>query len=250
MEMTVAIYSRRRRDSEMLRGRRTDAWAMLRALGFSEDRRVISDLYPGLSFDFGNLKLSAGSMLNGRFVPVVLLSGLISTKRNIASIEAELPLEVESIEQGMAFVAWSLDNAAHGRFEPAITPAWLETGRTHRHLLPWERERAEADARPHCSVHRDWMRVALKKLAATLDAVSDGEPVRFAFDGSTLTVRCADSFMAMPAHGYPWTLSYSISAGALKPLAKRLMSKMIEISVWKSTLTRGNRRYTEVIAVR
>jgi hypothetical protein len=121
---------------------RVSTWAMLRALGFSEDQTVISDLRPGLSFDFGNLKLSAGRMVNHWFVPVIVLSGVMSTNRNISSVEAELPVEVESIEQGMAFVAWSLDNATHGQFQPAITPSWLETGRRNRHLLPWVRERA------------------------------------------------------------------------------------------------------------
>lgn len=117
-------------------------WDLLRTLGFAEDQTVISDRQPGLSVDFGNLKLSASFGINRRFVHVVLLTGVIVTKRSICEINSELPPNVESIEQGMALVAWCLDNAAGGRFEPAVAPAWLAEGRRHRHLLPWERERA------------------------------------------------------------------------------------------------------------
>jgi hypothetical protein len=179
---------------------------------------------------------------------VVLLTGAIVTERSICEVECELPPEVESAEQGIAWVAWCLDNAAGGRFEPAAAPAWLAEGRQHLHLLPWERESAAYAARPHCVVQRDWARVALKALGEQLTTVDDEVPVTFGFDGNVLTISCAGKISPMPAEGSPWTQPYSIGAGALRSLPKRLMSYSIQFSVWDAVLTIGNRCYRPVFA--
>ena len=47
-------------------------WDRLMELGFLPDEEVISDIKPGLSFDFGNFKLSASGCINMRFKEVVL----------------------------------------------------------------------------------------------------------------------------------------------------------------------------------
>jgi len=195
-------------------------WDLLLALGFTEDQTVMSDPQPGLSFDFGNFKLSASRLVNMRFVPVVLLGGVLVTKQSIGLMENELPLEVESFEQGVAYVAWCLDNAAGGTFEAASAPAWLTEGRRHRHLLPWERQAAAYEARPRCSVRRDWARIAIKALAEQLATVDDNTPVTVWFDGSVLTIRCAEKVCAMPADGHAWTEPYLIRAGALTQLTQ------------------------------
>ncbi|MEW5979773.1 MAG: hypothetical protein AB1898_28590 [Acidobacteriota bacterium] len=101
-------------------------WELLRNLGFTEDRTVFSDLRPGLSFDFGNFKLSASAVTNLRAARIVLLSGVLVTARTITQVGDELPMEVESVEQGKAYLASCLDNAAGGTFEPQIAPPWLE----------------------------------------------------------------------------------------------------------------------------
>jgi hypothetical protein len=225
------------------------SWDLLPALGFVEDETVISDQMPGLSFDFGNFKLSASRCLNRRFVPVVLLSGVMATKRSIGEVESELPLRFESVKQGMAWLAWCLDNAAGTRFAPASAPVWLAEGRRHRHLLGWERERAAYAARPHCYVQRDWARVALKTLAEQLENIDDDTPVMFRFDGHVLTISCAGRTIAMAAEGQPWTQPHSIRAGALRRLPKRLMREVVEVSVWDSALTIGNWRYSGVFAI-
>src|SRR5438128_4870237 len=122
-------------------------WAVLQELGFTPDQSVISDVMPGLSFDFGNIKLSASCVLNRKYVPIVLLTGIFAAERTIAEIESEMPREVESPEQGMAFVAWSIDNAVGRELQPTAYPERLAKGRQYRHLLPWEKERADYAAR-------------------------------------------------------------------------------------------------------
>jgi len=110
---------------------------VLRRLGFREDREVMSDLSPGLSFDFGNFKLEASHQVNRWFRPVVSLGGVMTNDRTVALVHFEMPAEVESFEQGIAFVAHCLDTHANGLFKPAAPVPWLAQGRQNRHLLPW-----------------------------------------------------------------------------------------------------------------
>lgn len=52
-------------------------WELLPSLGFQPDDTVVySDVHPGLSFDFGNFKLSASCLMNMSFVEVVLFTGI------------------------------------------------------------------------------------------------------------------------------------------------------------------------------
>jgi hypothetical protein len=230
-------------------GNPVSTWDVLRGLGFVEDPAVSSSPGPGLSFDFGNFKLSAVLGLNRGFVPVVVLLGVMVTQRSIREVECELPPEVESIEQVKAWVAWCLDNNAGGRrFEPAVATPWLTEGRLHLDLLPWNREIAAYAARPHCDVRRDWARIALKTLGEQLATVDDEAPVAFGFDGTVLTIRCAGKVSVMPADGRPWAQAYSIRAGALRALPKRL-EFTVEISVWDAMLRIGNRGYRPALAI-
>jgi hypothetical protein len=140
-------------------------------------------------------------------------------------VECEMAPEVESAEQRKAWVAWCLDdNASRRRFEPVVAPAWLAEGRQHLDLLPWKRRMAAYYARPHCFVQRDWARVALKALGEQLKTVDDEALVTFGFAGNVLTISCAGKVSPMPAEGSPWTQPYSIRAGVLRSLPKRLMS--------------------------
>jgi hypothetical protein len=224
-------------------------WEVLLALGFVEDQTVISDRTPGLRFDFGNCKLSAGQCLSRRFVPVVYLSGVIADERSIREVAGELPLQFESAELALAWLVYGLDGGASAGFTPTIAPPWLAEGRQLRHLLPRERYRAAYDARPHCYVQRNWVRLALKTLAEQLANVDDDTAVTIQFDGSVLTFCCAKKSIPMVAEGLAWTALYSIRAGALRQLPKRLMREWVEVSIWDSTLWIGNWRFSGATAV-
>ena len=132
---------------------------LLLSLGFVEDPNVISDDPPGLSFDFGNLKLEASHVVNRWFQPIVLLSGIMASAGTLAAVECQLPREFESREHGIAWVTWCLDNHSDRAFVPKRPVPWLSEGRAHRHLLPWERDRAGYQARPQCWVQRDFARL-------------------------------------------------------------------------------------------
>lgn len=125
-------------------GPRLATWNLLQELGFQPDPTVWSDNNPGLSFDFGNLKLNASAVAGRRFVPVVLLTGVLQTQRRIGMIEYEMPKELKSRELGLAILAYALDHHVGGEgFQPMIPTLWLEVGRGHRGLLPWVREAAD-----------------------------------------------------------------------------------------------------------
>ncbi len=224
---------------------------VLKSLGFKDDKSIISDPPGGLSFDFGNFKLSAVFGINRWIQEAVLLCGVMSTSRSIAYINTEMPLEVDSREQGLAWITWCLDKHADGGvFEPIQPLDWLIEGRQYFHILPWERERTAYESRPHCWVQRDWAKVAIRKLSEQI-AISDNEaPVTFQFDGEIITIRCGTVLVAtIPANGKKWACQYLLKAGNLRRLPQRLMSEKVEFSVWNSGFKIGRFCYKDVVIV-
>ena len=110
-------------------------WEFLKSLGFKADSEVMSDVMPGLSFDFGNLKLSASCVLGRHYQNVVLLTGCLETSRRMSEINVEVELAFSSREEALARVVWCLDKAAGGVFVPSKSVIWLAEGREHSSLL-------------------------------------------------------------------------------------------------------------------
>src|SRR5687768_16801455 len=86
--------------------------------------------WPGLSYNFGNFKLNASSVLNMRFAEIVLFTGVLSTARTLAEVEFEMPRRVESVEQCAAWIIWHLDSVSEARiFVPKRSVDWVSEGR-------------------------------------------------------------------------------------------------------------------------
>jgi hypothetical protein len=219
-------------------------WDFLVSLGFVEDADVLSDWKPGLSYSFGRGKLTAVHVLNRHFQKVVELGGIMTTRRTHGMIHNEMAVELESPEQGMAWLSWTLDHAADGKFRPALEPAWLEIGRQNQHLLPWNRELAAFAARPLCLVPREWLRLGLRELAEQITNVANDAPVIFSFDGSVLQIGCNGKIIPMPAEGKSWEHAYSIPSAKLNSLPKRLMRELIEVSFYDSSIRIANWCYS------
>jgi hypothetical protein len=111
-------------------------WDVLRDLGFEPDEDVLSDITPGLRFDFGNFKLSAGCLTNLYFAEIVLFSGVLVTPRTLTDVSFELPRRLNSREQCAAWIVWYLDNSVKRHFVPAREVEWLTEGRENQNLLP------------------------------------------------------------------------------------------------------------------
>src|SRR6185503_5846649 len=100
-------------------------WDLLKEFGFQADEKVISDITPGLSFDFGLFKLSASCVTNMSFSEIILFTGVVATQRTLAEVMFELPRIVKSREQCAAWIVWNLDRHSKGQvFEPIFHIGW------------------------------------------------------------------------------------------------------------------------------
>jgi hypothetical protein len=98
----------------------------------------------------------------------------------------------------------------------------------------------EWNARPKCTVEREWLRKALNKLKERLSELPDETNVAFSFDGSVFSTRCDGELIAIAGQGAPWTVTFNAGASALRHVPKRLMNDSIEVSIWESNIRIGN----------
>jgi len=219
-------------------------WNLLPSLGFRPDSTVhFSEIHPGLSLDFGNLKLSAAALISPYSGEIVSFSGVLATPGTLADVHFEMPRDVESLRQCAAWIVWNLDQHSDRRFKPARPVGWVEEARANRKLLPWYKSRAEYEVRPSCLVERKWLRLALKTLAEQLTLLADDVDVVFGFDGSVLSIRCDGKVIALAGEGSPWTVRFKVAAGTLRRLPKRLMGGRVGLSIWQSHLSLGSWLY-------
>jgi hypothetical protein len=220
-------------------------WNLLPSLGFQPDSTVVySDIRPGLSLDFGNFKLSAVAVVSPYSGEIILFSGVLATCETLADVHFELPRRIESLKQCAAWIVWNLDQYGDQRiFRPTRNVGWLEEGRQNRRLLPWVMSQAEYEARPRCTVQRDWLRLALKTLGKHLQSLPYDSTVSFSFDGCVFSIRCDKKVIAFPGEGLPWTVCFTVEVRTLHHSPKRFMSEYIELSVWESRIQVGSWSY-------
>ena len=82
--------------------------ALFAILGFQKDWGAITDQRPAYFYDFGNLRLTAAEVMSDQFKPCFHLGGVIQDARSITMIDFEMPLEVESFEQGVAWISYGI----------------------------------------------------------------------------------------------------------------------------------------------
>lgn len=93
-------------------------------------------MLPGLSLQFGQVKLEATCVMRMKFQRVSI-SGVWATPRMIGEIAIELLLEVASCAQAAAFLVYFLARSAAGEELKRPMPAWVALGQQNFHLLPW-----------------------------------------------------------------------------------------------------------------
>ena len=207
-------------------------------LGFEEVWGSMTDQEPAYRYDFGNIELTAVQVTNLSFQPIFLLGGIARDKRSIMEINQEMPLEVESFEQGVAFIAYAL-----GDYRPQKNIMWIEQGRKWMEFLPWEQRRREWASMPKCLVDREWFRIAAKKLREHAKFAQSNELVSFEFDGEVLRIKTPVEFIAIPAQGAGWDQAYFLRLSELDFLPKRIMRVPVSLSIWEGRLTIGNRGF-------
>lgn len=218
--------------------------SLLRSLGWEEVEHPFRDA-ACFRVCFGPFELQAAAGMTRWFQRTFLITGIINTGRKIAFVEREMPLDVENEAEGLAWLGDILGTS----IPDTLKPDWLLRGEAQRHLLPWVAEQAAYDARPQCSIERDWMRIACRKLREHALGAVEYDTSTFYFDGEVLDIRAhaAESIprvfrMAMPAKGDAWTELASVSTWRLETLPRRLMTASVEVSVWEGKLTIGNGR--------
>ena len=194
-------------------------------------------------FDFGNSKLDfklyANLGINKWFRKTVMCSGnwCRGNGRSNGLVEFEIPCQVESRELCAAFLAYYLRSwRVQDDRSPGQELGWLIEGQRNQDLLPWRAKQAAYEARPQCTVERDWLRLALKTLAGHLGTVGDDAPVVVGFENGVLSIQCAGKAIALPGEGLSWPQRVTIPAGQLRHLPKRFMRQVISVSVWESRL--------------
>ena len=213
---------------------------LLTNIGFREDWDAITDELPGYSFDFGNFVLRGVAGMTRHFEPTFYFDGIWQTERALQAVAFEMPLTVQSREQGIAWLAKGIPQ----ELVPLLASTWLEEGRALRGHLPWEQSARRYDARPRCVIDRDWMRLAIRRLRTTSDNAGPEDLCRIAFDGTVLLFRSAVEPVAVPAlEGSPWVDSVEVRLRDFNGLPLRLQGERVEVSVWDGALRVGNRAF-------
>jgi hypothetical protein len=192
----------------------------------------------GLELDFGNGKLSAAKMwkLGGE---VFSFYGFYKSERKMGQIEYELPLQVESYEQGIALLAYHLKST-----DLAKKPNWIDTGLEWQDYLPWRKNVKEYDDNPKAIIEHDWFRLIVKKILTLSSDARDEETTSFSFDGTILRIDFTNNnLLVCPAKGTAWNSVAVLKTKSLNYLPKKIASKDIIIYVWEGSLHIGNRLF-------
>lgn len=223
---------------------------VLRKLGFVAAPDPRTALPGELRKPLGSHTLTALPCIGRRFAPVVLVSGVIGDRRSITEVDFELPQEVESVELGMAWVAWHLDQQLGPGHSSLLEEPWLDLGRASIGELPWVREMAAYRARPMCRIPKDLAKPAFRRLQEHLAEVAEGAHARLRFDGEAFSIRVAEHLTIVPADGTAWELEYNVPAVSLRELPKRLPNRRVVVCIWDGALRIENRAYPGVEPLR
>ena len=174
---------------------------VLRLLGFSEPKNSFADLV----WNFGIGEVSAVECVAEKGLRVYM-SGFWQTKdrQRMGLIEYAMLVEVDSLEQGKAFVAYVLHDVHHVPFRER--PSWIDEGLALKHLLPWPR----SQCRFTCSVPQKFLRVALTDLRRVAKSATESDLVTFEFDGRVLTLTATGKRTEIVAGGQAWDRPYSV----------------------------------------
>jgi len=109
----------------------------------------------------------------------------------LAQIVLELPLPLDTVEQGLALMAFGMGR----RMDAGTMPDWCRQGLALKHLLPWVQERAAYEQKPAAYLDYAYLKLITRKLREHAKSVPDDDQTTFVFDGATLTVTCRDEVL-------------------------------------------------------
>lgn len=213
---------------------------ILKEIGFKFNGHKYDLSVKTKSFD---LSLSAVRGMNRHFVDAVLITGYFHSPRAISQVNIEMLPECESLEQGLAIIAFGLKSARQVLLHENIW--WFKRGDDNRNLHPFfqqqEKDRAIREARPHCYVDRDWFRVFRKKITERLDHANAVPAfIDVSFNGEVIRFSGLDFEVGVPATGVPWSIKTRISGSFLSHFPKRFSLPTVAIEIWDGNFVVGN----------
>lgn len=98
-------------------------------------------------------------------------------------------------------------------------------------------------ARPHCTVSRSLLAMALNSLAVIFEQETSGNSVIVAFDGRLLSFDCNGLKSAVVATGTAWPARYKLEMRAIADaLPIQFKFPEVEVGIWRSMLEIGGAR--------
>ncbi|MDE2666431.1 MAG: hypothetical protein OXI69_09780 [Acidobacteriota bacterium] len=192
-----------------------------------------------VGFKFNVLDLVASYGINRNFRTVVLLGGILQTKRTLGLVDSEISPDLGSAREAAAWISYAL-KSHRSDLEPL--PAWFVEGELHWDLIPFVRHMRDYEARPQCYVDREYARTLRRKLRAALSDISRDTEMSFSFDGRVLSITLCGTVHEVIASGTGWTSAYSVMVGHGTALPTRFTCSAVEVSVFEGVLTFGNIR--------
>ena len=189
-------------------------------------------------YDFGNCKLIAIQTVNKYFTEGIQFLGYNISAERAEEFDFFIPLEVESHEQGIAFIAFNLRNAKFTKI-----PVWLKEGHNLQDELPWEKLNKAFKENPEASIEHEWFRILVNKLRLQISISTDEDTTTFSFSDNILKVVCNDEILVVSGKGKDWQSVAKVKTKSLNSLPKKILKKNIQIYIWDGYLHVGNRIY-------
>ena len=150
-------------------------------------------------WNFGNGEVSAVEGFGLRNGQAIYFDRHAAWDQTLITIETAMPLSVELFEVGLAWVAYICRGVKPRRPTP-----WLSEGLALQEHLPWVKRQKAFQARPQCSVPRDWFRLASRALREAAEAASDSHWAAFVLEGPALRIEFGATLLMLPAEGRAW----------------------------------------------
>ena len=188
-------------------------------------------------YRFSHLDLVACPEMNTFGQYVVLLRGVVETRRTLSFVEGEIPPDLGSALEAAAWVSYAL-RSDRSELEPL--PDWFVEGERHWDLVAparvelaaRERQRAY-EACPKCFIDRDYARPLRRNLLEEISGLAGETEMTFRFDGRVLSIVFCDRVDEVIASGDIWPSSYEVVVSPETTLPARFMSSTVVVGVFE-----------------
>lgn len=204
------------------------------ALGF--ERRKSRAGLEGVGYRFVHLDLDAVHVRNLYARYVVLLSGVLDTRRTLATIEEQIPPDLEDPVEAAAWVSYALRSYRY-RLEPL--PDWFVKGERHWDLVAPAREEIAAGERwqafkasPNCYIDRDYARLLRRNLQEEISWLDSEAKMTISFDGRVLSIALCERVHDVVASGDGWPSEYQVIVSPETTWPPRFKSWTVELCMF------------------